>query len=80
MAHVAGVCPSGKHHAFNANSSSFQKIFAKANLFWKGKRLSSLAVYTSKQGSRKDFAKAKDLWEEEQQAQRVMRETKCAAD
>ena len=55
MAHVAGVCPLGKHRAFNANSSSFQKIFAKANLFWKGKWLSSLAVYTGKQGSHKDF-------------------------
>ena len=44
MAHLAGVCPSGKHRAYNANSSSFQKIFAKANLFWNGVGLpSSLA-------------------------------------
>ena len=44
VAHLAGVCPRGRHRAYNANSSSFQKIFAKANLFWNGVGLpSSLA-------------------------------------
>ena len=28
VAHLAGVCPRGRHRAYNANSSSFQKIFA----------------------------------------------------